>query len=250
MRLMIWAYFDESGKLLNADDFICLCGYLGDEHWEGFTEQWGMLLRQHNLPSLHMAPLLSRKGSYQHIKWDDDQQRDVLRQFIAPIKKNTAAFFSVSLDAKHYRAMPREAREAFGQKTALDFSFQRLIKLVTKQLQTWNLDIPISMNFDYEEQFSLICLRSLAKLRSHYPEVKKLIGAITFCDSNVYYPLQAADMLAYGTYQHLHGKTLDYFQQMVLTPDQVGPFPSSEHYSAESLDWLWGKLKNGEIERF
>ena len=248
MALVIWVYCDESGKLLNADDFICLCGYLADHHWGEFVEQWRILLKRHNLPCLHMARLLSRKPPFTHIKWDEDEEKNILREFVVPIRKNTAAFFCVSLDAKHYRAMPREAREKFGQKTALDFAFQQLICLIVKQLQTWNMDDSIAINFDYEEQFSLICLRSLAKLRAHKSEVKKLISAITFCDSNVYPPVQAADMLAYGTYQHLHGNTMDYMDKLALKPSDPGPVPSSAHYSAESLDWLWDKLRKGEIE--
>ena len=217
-RRALWLgvfYSTKAGNCKVPSDFICLCGYLGDERWGEFTDEWGVLLKRNNLPSIHMARLLSRNPPFQHIKWDDEQEKSILEQFVVPIRKNTAAFFSVSLDAKHYRAMPREAREQFGQKTALDFTFQRLVNLIIRQLQTWNLDVPISVNFDYEEQFSLICLRSLAKLRAHRTEVKKLIGAITFCDSEVYYPLQAADMLAYGTYQHLHGRTLDYFQRLL-----------------------------------
>jgi hypothetical protein len=249
LRLVIWGFFDESGKLLNADDYICLSGYLADENWDGFTSEWGLLLKQHNLPSIHMARLLSRNPPFEKIKWSEGEQGEILRQFVNVIRKHTAAFCSVSLDAKHYRSLPREAREQFGQKTALDFSFQRLLRLVIQQLQSWQIEHPISLNFDYEEQSSLICIRSLAKLRARREEIKKLIGAITFCDSSVYYPLQAADMLAYGTYQHLHGNTLDYMGPLALKPSDPGPIPSSEHYPAQELDSIWNKFKKGEIER-
>jgi len=249
MRLVIWGFFDESGKLA-SDEYICLCGYLADEHWESFSEQWGLLLKQHNLPSIHMARLLSRKPPFQHIRWTPEEEREILRQFVKLIRENTAAFVAVSVDAGHYRSMPREARQAFGQKTALDFSFQRLLKLIMNQLQTWNAECPISLNFDYEELFSLICLRTLAKLRKRYSEVKQLIGAIAFDNSDVYYPLQAADMLAYGTYQHLHGNTLEYMELLALKPTDPGPVPSSEPWNAEALDDLWSKIKNGEVEKF
>lgn len=173
-----------------------------------------------------------------------------MRQFVKPIRENTAAFIAVSVDAEHYRSLPREAREALGQKTALDFSFQRLLKLIIGQLRIWDVKYPISLNFDYEELFSLICLRTFAKLRKRYSEVKDSVGAIAFENSDVYYPLQAADMLAYGTYQHLHGKTLDYMEALALNPSDPGPVPSSEPWNAEALDDLWNKIKNDEVERF
>jgi hypothetical protein len=249
LRLVIWGFFDESGKLLNADDFICLAGYIADENWDGLTSEWGLLLKQHSLPSLHMARLLNRKPPFEKINWSDDEQKEILRQFVSVIRKHTAAFCCVSLDAKHYRSLPREVREQFGQKTAIDFSFQRLLRLVIQRLQSWQIEYPISLNFDYEEQASLVCIRTLAKLRSHREEIKKLIGAITFCDSSVYYPLQAADMLAYGTYQHLHGSTLDYMEPLAFKPMNPGPIPSSEHYTAKSLDSIFDKFKKGEITR-
>lgn len=156
---MIWAFFDESGKLSNSD-YICLCGYLADEHWDGFTSDWGLLLKRHNLPSLHMARLLGRNPPFENIKWSDDEQKDILRQFVSVIRKHTAAFCAVSLDAKHYRSLSREDRILFGQKRALDFSFQRVLRLVITQLQSWQIEYPIALQFDYEELFSLICMRT------------------------------------------------------------------------------------------
>lgn len=55
-------------------------------------------------------------------------------------------------------------------------------------------------------------------------------------------------MLAYGTYQHLHGNTLDYMQPLALNPTDAGPIPSSEPYSADELNALLEKIKNGEVE--
>ena len=34
-RLVLWGYFDESGKFADSD-FVCLAGYLADERWEQF----------------------------------------------------------------------------------------------------------------------------------------------------------------------------------------------------------------------
>ena len=43
------------------------------------------------------------------------------------------AYFGVSLGAKRYRSMPREARKVLGQNDALDFAFQRLLKVIIRQ---------------------------------------------------------------------------------------------------------------------
>ena len=62
-----------------------------------------------------------------------------------------------------------------------------------------------SMIFDYEEGFSVECLKSLIKLRKDLPFVKALVRHIGFADDEIFYPLQAADMFAYAYKRSLQG---------------------------------------------
>jgi hypothetical protein len=248
--LVMWGFFDESGKLADTD-FICLCGYLSNERWDKFSSDWEVLLKQHSLPSIHMNPLIGRVTPYQDIKWTQDQENTILRQFAKAIRENTLAYFGISLDAEHYRGMSREAREVLGQKEAMDFAFQRLLKLVLLQLVQWKFNYSVSIAFDYTEDFSRICLRTLGKLRARSVEIKKLVGAITFADSDIFYPLQAADMLAYGTHRNLRDVPPDYYSYLIAsTETDPGPHPNSERYGPAELDELYRKLKTGEIETF
>jgi hypothetical protein len=172
----MWGYFDESGKLADSD-FICLCGYISDDGWDKFSAEWGILLKQHVLSALHMAPLIGRRKPYEHITWTQTQEDEILGRFVKPIRESTLAYFGVALDAKYYRAMPGEARKLFGQKEALDFAFQRLLNMIIRQLRQWQTDFPISIIFDYTEDFSAICLETLRKLRGRDREIKKLVGS-------------------------------------------------------------------------
>jgi hypothetical protein len=244
LSAVLWAFFDESGKLARSD-FICLCGYVCDDGWKNFGTQWGDLLRRHGLPLLHLAKLMRKAEPFDKLTWTDEQRDAALLQYVGPIREHLFAGFGVGLDAKHYRSMPAKARKLIGEDDAQDFAFYRVMRLLIEQLRAWGYREPISVNFDYTEDFSVKCIQSLAKLRSGRPEVKALISSIGFADDSVYYPLQAADMLAYGTYGWMRGAAPAYQAALIApgTPDNRGPTYSSMFYSSTVLDETYAKLK-------
>ncbi len=69
----------------------------------------------------------------------------------------------------------------------------------------------LSLTFDYEEGFSIECLKSLIKLRKHREYVRALVKNIAFADDEKYFPLQAAEMFAYGYKRSLQGNAPDYW---------------------------------------
>lgn len=240
LNLVLWAFFDESGKLANSD-FICLCGYICDDGWNEFSVDWGELLKRHEIPLIHLAKLMRRAKPYEGLAWDAKKQDAVLREFVKPVRDHLLAGFGVGVDTKFYRSMPEDARKLIGNEDAQDFAFHRLLKLVISQLHNWGHKEPISLNFDYAEDFSVKCVTSLARLRQQRQEVKDLISSIGFADDAVYYPLQAADMLAYGTNRKLREVAPDYFDLLVAEATEANPGPRywREHYDSASLRKLY-----------
>lgn len=246
---MIWGYFDESGKLADSE-FICLCGFLSDEKWEDFCDAWGVLLKQYGIQRLHMASLFARKEGFCNANWTENERDSALREFVKVIRSNTLACFGIALDATYYRGMDRQMKEVFGQKQAQDFVFQRLLRLVSNQLLEWKIPFGVSLMFDYSEDFSLLCLKSLARLRGRHEDIKSVAAAITFADSYQFFPLQAADMLAYGTFRNLRYDPPDYFDYLAGKKQRgPGPRPHSEFYTADLLKQICRKIKSGEIDR-
>ena len=245
---MVYGFFDESGKLADRD-FICLCGYVSDEDkWNRFGTQWDLLLRRHEIPEIHIAPLLARQEPFRNIDWKEEHEREVLRQFAKVARDNTLAYFGVAVDAKYYRTMHVSARRLFGQKQALDFAFQRLLRLIMDLKAKWPDETTFHLWFDYTEDFSQICLKSLARLRRQKTEIRNALKAITFADRKEFYPLQAADMLAYATNADLRSSAPDYYATLTGgTEDDPGPRPFSEFYNGEELENLLRKIKAGEI---
>ena len=221
LTLVLWAFFDESGKFANSD-FICLCGCICDDRWNAFSKQWKKLLERHGIDLIHLSKLMRRAEPYENLTWDADRQDTVLRDFVKPIRRHLLAGLGVAVDTKCYRRMSKKARRLIGDNDPQDFAFYRLMRLVIEQLKAWKQAGPISVNFDYTEDFSVKCMQSLAKLRSKRPEVKALISSIGFADDRVYYPLQAADMLAYGTNRKLREEAPDYFDLLVAEATEAG----------------------------
>jgi hypothetical protein len=246
---MLWAFIDESGKLAKAD-FICLCGYICDDGWENFSKDWKEILSRNSLPLLHLSKLMRKAPPFDKLGWTEAQRVEILREFVQPIRSHLLAGFGVGLDAKHYRSMPLSARKLIGEKDAQDFAFYRLMRLIVEQLKKWEYKDPISVNFDFTEDFSVKCLQSLTKLRSGRSEVRELVSSIGFADDQVYYPLQAADMLAYGTYNWMRGVAPDYYARLTAlpTPNDPGPTYSSMFYDSTELDKLYATLAGGMSE--
>jgi hypothetical protein len=203
---------------------------------------------RHGLTAIQTADLVARRKPYDEIKWTADEETVILSKFAEAIREKTLAYFSVCLDANHYRKMSREDRKLFGQKEAMDFAFQRLLGLIIKLKKKWGTKSTVSMAFDYTEDFSQICLKSLARLRMQSAEVKETFTAITFANSNEFPPLQAADMLAYGTKRLLRDAAPGYLEVLTRSTEvDRGPYLMEERYNAEHLEDLRRKFQSGEI---
>lgn len=123
-----------------------------------------------------------------------------------------------------------------GDRSPERFLFHRLVRQIIEALKTWDYVEPISINFDAEDGFSATCLDALIHLKKHRSEVNALIGSIGFTDDEIYYPIQAADMLAYSTKRNLQGRPPDYFGPLTRGIGGKPPIPYlSEFYDAETL---------------
>lgn len=246
LTLVLWAFFDESGKLADSD-FICLCGYVAGEDWDCFSSDWRRVLQRHKLPFMHTARFYGGKPPYDGLDWDKDRKDAVCGELSDIVCKNVVAGFGVAVDAKYYKGMKKEDREILGDRQVDVFIFHRLMKKIIEYLQAISYEEPISINFDWSEDYSLKCLSALAKLQRHRAEVRSLIGSIGFCNDEVYYPLQAADMLAYGTKRNLQGDAPGYFKALTegRPPAVTAPYYSSEYYDADCLNRLCAQLRAG-----
>ncbi len=122
---MLLGFFDESGKFADSD-FVCLCGYMSNQNWGSFNDEWGSLLMRYGFPSLHMS----------QINWRDEKQVSSLRDFATAVRSHIPLAFGVAVDVKYYRSMPVEKRRLLGDKDPRDFTFHQLLRLVFEDLRS------------------------------------------------------------------------------------------------------------------
>jgi hypothetical protein len=236
LQLMLWTYFDESGKLGDSD-FICLCGYIADEAgWEGFAKDWHHVLTRHGIPFLHTSALFNGSKPYKKTDWPDDRRDAAMLDFASVALKHASGAFGIGVDTKFYKTMPKEDREVLGGKKPELFLFQRILHQVVRAVAQWPQPEEVSLNFDSEDEFSVSSLRDLIWIQNNRPEVKALVRAIAFCNDESFMPIQAADMLAYGTKRYMQGDPPPYFDALVKGVGGNEPLPPfSERYDAEGL---------------
>jgi Protein of unknown function (DUF3800) len=232
--LVLWGYFDESGKFADSD-FVCLCGYLSDDRWDKFASDWGFLLVRHGLTSLHLSK----------VDWKDHKQVSALTEFVRPIREHVFCGFSIAVDAKYYRSMPIEKRRVLGDKDPREFTFHRLLRIVRDYLKERGQDDWLSLTFDYEEGFSVQCLKSLMKLRKERDYIKTLVRNIGFADDEMFHPLQAADMFAYGYRRSLQGVAPEYYRILTAPVTETNPGPPcmTLFYDADLLEKTYLDLR-------
>jgi len=235
-RLAVWAYFDESGKFADSD-FVCLCGFIFDQRGELFCEEWRTMLVRYGIPALHMAT----------INWKDKAQVASLDDFVGVIRKYAPFGFGVAVDAAYFRRMPVDRRRLLGDKRATDFAFHRLLRLVRDKLHEFHVDNWLSISFDYEDGFSQECLRSLLRLRKEREYIRGLIKSIGFADDEFFYPLQAADLFAYGYKRLLQLNPPDYWEGLVKPGTAEDPgFPCwVSAYNPTDLESACDQIKQG-----
>jgi Protein of unknown function (DUF3800) len=240
-------YFDDSGQESDRNNqLVVMAGYLAvDTVWRQFSELWGHLLAKHDLPHVHMKEMA---GFAKSREWDPAKTAAVLSEFVGLIKWAPGLIgFGVAVDADAWRNLPDLRRNRFG--SAQVFCCSRIIRRITDRLQiTGGLTPPlIAIHFDQDFQFagSRINLLEAVKKRTEY--LRRVLTSVAFSNSDFYYPLQAADMLAWATRRNLMrlvGEKPDAQWDQFLSEFPVGEFEyaAGEYWDcseAAKLDRFW-----------
>jgi hypothetical protein len=201
MHLEPYAFFDDAGKWQDRD-FICLSGFLSDgERWQNFTDQWSQFLDEKGMTRLHMSEFYA--GAQQK-GWSDAKCLEVLLRLASIAREHILIGFSVGLDAKHYRSLPKSRTAGVPKPNVA--CLQRVLRLIRDRLHKERYESRITFTLDEEEGTTVELYRDILKLRKSRPDLGRYIGAVCFADDTFLVPLQAADMLANLTYRRFHDR--------------------------------------------
>jgi hypothetical protein len=241
MREVIEVYLDDSGKESDhTHRFVVLAGYMAGEGlpWNRLYQSWRHLLLKHELPHVHMKDILKiarAKG------WDIPKLNDVLREFIIAIKEANLIGLGVAVDANEWRKLPKERRQQFGD--AQEFCCSRILRrVVDRCIAAGFPDEPLSITFDRDWEFARRRLGLIEEISKRAPHIRQNLAQLSFADAEHFYPLQAADLLAWETRRRLAeiiegaSGTARWAELMTALPYGELEYAAGEYWNKEWID--------------
>jgi hypothetical protein len=202
IRAVFQCYFDDSGKESEPSNrFVVIAGYLAvDEVWARFQNVWGHLLVKYGLPDVHMKAILKiakQRG------WDIPKLNAVLQEFVLAIRAAPGLIgFGIAVDAYEWRKQTPERKHLFGD--AQEFCCSRIVRRIRDRLNSAGLSRDhMQMVFDQDFEYAKRRLALFEHLTKRAKDLRESLLILSFANARHYYPLQAADLLAWETRRHL-----------------------------------------------
>jgi hypothetical protein len=199
------AYFDESG-IHDGSRVFALGGIVARlEQIKWLADAWGQMLRKHQISEFHSTDLESRRGIYEGIS--KERQQQIFHNAINVIGTYArTAFAGVVVIDDYENTIPSWAKKtaAFGDK--YNFCFQMCLGLVMEWIAHLDPPMPdtdrIAFMFDQRERGQEITSTSYSQIKK-FRDADDHMGTLAFDSRKRFLPLQAADLVAYETYKHL-----------------------------------------------
>lgn len=215
--LVLTAYYDESGTHGGSPATV-LAGFVGDSNdWVDFDIEWSKVLKKHGITHLRAKHLFHCQG--EHKGWSDEQVRYLMNDVMYILQERKHIYVSKTVlyeeDYKMFYVMDGPAKkERLDTRYALCFrSFLNFLPAVAKNGGS-------TINFILEAGHKNMgdALRVFTEIK----EDKNLhwrhnIGVMSFASKRDFGALQAADLLAYLSYQDACdevAKKLNYFESI------------------------------------
>ena len=202
---MIVGFFDDSGKESDTGNrFVVLAGFSALDYspFQKLHLQWAELLYRHELPGIHMKNILNiakKRG------WDMPTLNAVLGEFIQVIRQSNLVGMGIGVDLEAWRLIRPEITRQLGDSQV--FCCSRLVRSIMDRLETLRMQHEeISVTFDRDFEFARRRVRLFEELSRQYPQIAAHVAQVSFADSESFYPLQAADLLAWETRRELFNK--------------------------------------------
>jgi hypothetical protein len=213
-------------------------------YWELFDTKWLSLLLKHDIPFIHLrgAVSIAKKKN-----WDIPKLNEVLTEFAVTIRESNLVGIGVGVHMEAWQEVPKELRDRLGD--AQIFCCSRIVRRIIDRLETVGLlQEKVTIIFDQDFGFARRRLRLFEELKKRYQPIRERIVQVSFADSRTFYPLQAADMLAWETRRELinrsggHESTKRWKELMAALPSGQIDFAVGEFWTKEWFDQELPKL--------
>lgn len=240
---MLLGFFDDSGKETDPSNrIVCAAGYIAAANniWSAFHELWRNTLLFHGMTALHMRDFMCEHSKEQPASgWDWPKKRQVLEQFSGCIKVSQLVGFGVAIDADAWRELPKDLTRIEGN--AQEFCFMRLIRMAVTRILRSCPQEHLSIAFDCDRAATAARFKRYLGIRDKYPDEARILSSFAIAEPQNYYPLQAADLLAWETRTQLLRQikglpSRPEFEHMMEGMPGVFPDYTSELWTREAIE--------------
>lgn len=199
------AYFDETGHSRDPQvNFAGMAGLVASvDKWRAFESDWAVLLKENNIPSLHMKEFAHYKGPFEG--WDEVRRQRFLKQVVDIILATEGMPIGAVVDLRVYRQLEVRARERLLNPyyLCLNHCVHGAVIYGLFDPSKWEQGKPftysgekVNLVFDQNHEFGGMVPLLMSRLEKP-PLYNGQVGDYTFSSMRKQIPLQAADFIAY-----------------------------------------------------
>ncbi len=264
---VIVAYVDGSGTHAGSE-IVTLCGFIAEESdWIDLDKKWRAILDDPRWPSrlseFHMVDCVHGDKEFLDGGWSFAQRLSLYGDFCVLLRNSNVTPIGASVVSEAFQQIPasdlallQEEQNRLG--TPLDVCFQMLIQQTVRRVHDRGGSVAIL--FDNEDRATEAAFSEFCNQYHHSFPLGDVFYGFGFADSKLFAPLQAADLLAFGTLhlaQHMgpnppriepYFPVIPAFWNMLL---QLASSPNTSPYGQivglEDLKALVEKVKRGDM---
>jgi hypothetical protein len=192
--MTVSGFFDESGKFKDHKVISIGCVAAFNQHVDDFAHNWGRLLFINGLENLSAKNVLNynRPLSRKVDAFGVRERTDALLPFIACVRKHLEVIVGCAVDVRAFKKLPSHFFQVYGT----DPSYMAFARTILQVCDFTPLRDRIVLVCDEDEETALPFYRLYRRVKKVIPEIQRKLNAISFCDDNAVFALQASDLVA------------------------------------------------------
>ncbi|HXM99846.1 MAG TPA: DUF3800 domain-containing protein [Candidatus Dormibacteraeota bacterium] len=202
---MFTAYFDDSGTDENSKIAVAAC-YIGTvEQWDRLARAWDSIRREEHAAFEYFATADCLAGAGQFAGWTWEKRDRLIRRLIAETRNRVRLGIGTAVIKADYDAtLPGGWRRRVAGQTHFAFAVNICLMQIKRWRRRFKVSEPIQYVFDLTGKGKGEILATLAEFERFDPNSFGIVkDGYSFKSKKTLPPLQAVDILAHQSYQHM-----------------------------------------------
>ena len=192
--MTVSSFIDESGKFRDHKVICigCVAGF--NQHVDDFAHEWGRLLQLNGMKNFHTNRSLKHHVTLgtKNDALGIEKRIHALLPFIACIRKNLEVAMGCWVDVKAFKSLPSHFFKVFGD----DPSYMAFVRTMLQIVDFIPDRDGLVLVCDEDEETAVQFYRLYRRVKRVMPKVRSKLNAISFCDDNYVFGVQASDFIA------------------------------------------------------